>query len=157
MAKTTFSTIQTIPGILRRKVKGISTKQIGFCVTNANGKITINLNEIVHFDTILHNEGNGFNKQTGMFTCPVPGIYFFVLSVLTSRGSSIGVSIIVDGEIKARSYADGSIAYDQGSISTMVRCEAGHNVWTSVYFGSSIYGDYYSSFSGFLLWGDGSS
>ncbi|KAL3882728.1 hypothetical protein ACJMK2_029040 [Sinanodonta woodiana] len=147
------------PGILIRDVRLLRTNQIAFCATiaNLNGLGPIHAREIVLFDTVLLNEGNGFNKQTGVFTCPLSGIYFFTGSVLTLHEHQLGVHLIVNGETKGNAYADGVTLFDQGSISSIVRCEAGQNVWISVYYGSYIHGDYFTSFSGFLLWGDGSS
>ncbi|KAL3882724.1 hypothetical protein ACJMK2_029036 [Sinanodonta woodiana] len=147
------------PGILRRDVRGLAIKQIAFyaIIASGNGLGPIHEREIVLFDTVLLNEGNGFNKQTGIFTCPLSGIYFFTGSVLTQHEHQVGVHLIVNGETKGNAYADGANSWDQGSISSIARCEAGQNVWISVYLGSFIHGDYYTSFSGFLLWGDGSS
>ncbi|KAK3590577.1 hypothetical protein CHS0354_039709 [Potamilus streckersoni] len=94
------------------------------------------------------------NKQTGIFTCPLSGTYFFSLSILANPGSPTYVHLIVNGQIKANSFAYGTSFSDQGSISSIVRCEAGQNVWIGVYGGTQIYGEYYTSFSGFVLWGD---
>ncbi|KAL3882729.1 hypothetical protein ACJMK2_029041 [Sinanodonta woodiana] len=143
------------PGILRRDVRLLTTNQIAFCATiaNLNGLGPIHPREIVLFDTVLLNEGNGFNKQTGIFTCPLSGIYFFTGSVLTQHEHQVGVHLIVNGETKGNAYADGANSWDQGSISSIARCEAGQNVWISVYYGTYIHGNYYTSFSGFLLWG----
>ncbi|KAL3882726.1 hypothetical protein ACJMK2_029038 [Sinanodonta woodiana] len=140
-------TSSIILGILRRDVRLLTTKQIAFCaiIANKNGIRPIHEREIILFDTVLLNEGNGFNKQTGIFT------------VLTQHEHQLGVNLIVNGETKGNAYADGANAWDQGSISSIARCEAGQNVWIGVYYGSFIHGDYYTSFSGFLLWGDGSS
>ncbi|KAK3580693.1 hypothetical protein CHS0354_017974 [Potamilus streckersoni] len=141
--------------ILKREGRAIATKQIGFSSTIANEKgLQVHDNEIVHFDTVLHNDGNGFNKESGIFTCPLSGTYFFTLSVMTSHGYHTAVHLLVNGQIKGNSYANGADSWDQGSISNIFRCEAGQNVWISVYGGTYIHGDYYTSFSGFLLWGD---
>ncbi|KAK3583998.1 hypothetical protein CHS0354_036702, partial [Potamilus streckersoni] len=64
------------------------------------------------------------------------------------------VHLIVNGKIKANSFASGSSNWDQGSISSIVRCEAGQNVWISVRGGTQLYGEYFTSFAGFFLWGD---
>ncbi|KAK3590572.1 hypothetical protein CHS0354_039704 [Potamilus streckersoni] len=141
-------------GILKRQGRGIANKQIGFSATIVKGVVQVIQNEIIHFDTVLHNEGNGFNKQTGVFTCPLSGTYFFTISLLTHPGSPAYVHLIVNGQIKANSFAYGITYSDQGSISTIVRCEAGQNVWISLFGGTQIYGEYYTSFSGFFLWGD---
>ncbi|KAL3882722.1 hypothetical protein ACJMK2_029034 [Sinanodonta woodiana] len=139
-------------GIVERD--GITTEHIGFCATLYKGEVPVHASEIILFDNVLQNEGNGFNKQTGIFTCPLSGIYFFSLSILVQPGSAIDVYIIVNGQIIAKSYAYGVNYSDQGSISSIVRCEAGQNVWIGVYGGTQLYGGLYTSFSGFFLWGD---
>ncbi|KAL3882718.1 hypothetical protein ACJMK2_029030 [Sinanodonta woodiana] len=143
------------PGILREG-RGIPNKQIGFSATMVKGIVAVVPNEIIHFDTVLHNDGNGFNRQTGVFTCPLSGSYFFAVSLLTHPGAPTYIHLIVNGQVKANIFAYGITYSDQGSSSTIVRCEAGQDVWVSVFGGSQLYGEYYTSFSGFYLWGDAS-
>ena len=47
--------------------------------TNATGDGTI---YTVIFDTIVKNQGSGYNNSTGIFTAPVTGIYVFTTSLL---------------------------------------------------------------------------
>ncbi|KAK3610786.1 hypothetical protein CHS0354_027071, partial [Potamilus streckersoni] len=101
------STSLVITGIFKREGREIATEQIGFCATNVNGLTSLHENEIVNFDNVLHNESNGFNKQTGIFLCPLSGTYFFTVSVMTMHGFTTAVRLIVSGEIKGRSFADG--------------------------------------------------
>ncbi|KAL3882725.1 hypothetical protein ACJMK2_029037 [Sinanodonta woodiana] len=143
------------PGNGKREYREIASKHIAFCVTLGYGSGPVHPHEIIHFDTVLLNDGNGFNNQTGIFTCPLSGTYFFSLSLMISPGYVTAVQLIVNGQVKVNSYAHGYDSYyDQGSISIIVRCEAGHNVWMSMRDGSYVYGDSYTSFSGLYLWGD---
>ncbi|KAL3882720.1 hypothetical protein ACJMK2_029032 [Sinanodonta woodiana] len=144
------------PGNGIRERREIASKHIAFSATIANGgPAHINAHETVRFDTVLHNEGNGYSVQTGRFTCPLSGTYFFSLTLMISPGYYTAVQLIVNGQVKVNSYAHGyNSFYDQGSISIVARCEAGHNVWVSMRDGSAVYGDFYTSFSGFYLWGD---
>ncbi|KAL3882721.1 hypothetical protein ACJMK2_029033 [Sinanodonta woodiana] len=138
-------------GITRRAVQGNSIGQFAFCATFAELNVQIRANEIIRFNTVLHNVGNGYSKETGFFTCPLSGTYFFSVSLMTSLEYTTYVHLVVNGQVKGNSYAH---LWDQGSISCIVRCEAGQNVWISVYEGTLLYGNYYTSFSGFLLYGD---
>ncbi|KAL3882719.1 hypothetical protein ACJMK2_029031 [Sinanodonta woodiana] len=136
------------------KKERITTEHIGFYATFSTGLVSVHEHAIVLFDTVLQNDGNGFNKQTGTFTCPLSGTYLFSLSILANPGSPLHVYLMVNGQIIANSFAYGVNYSDQGSISSIVRCEAGQNVWIGVYRGTQLYGDHYTSFSGFFLWGD---
>ena len=42
--------------------------------------------ETVIFDVIVTSVGNSYNSETGVFTCPVGGLYVFTVNVLTWIG-----------------------------------------------------------------------
>ncbi|XP_033758386.1 LOW QUALITY PROTEIN: uncharacterized protein LOC117340733 [Pecten maximus] len=47
----------------------------------------------VMFDSVYWNDGNHFNPSTGIFTCPLPGTYLFILTVTGTQGEEIQISI----------------------------------------------------------------
>ena len=41
----------------------------------------LGIDHLIPFDKILLNEGNAFNSHTGMFVCPLSGVYLFSFTI----------------------------------------------------------------------------
>ena len=41
--------------------------------------------EILKYDRVLLNAGDGLNPDTGVFTCPAPGTYMFIIHIATHK------------------------------------------------------------------------
>lgn len=68
---------------------GTSTplRRVSFSVTvNSNQIIKLKNGQIVKYNKILTNDGNGYDVRTGVFTCPVAGTYLFVVDSLSKPG-----------------------------------------------------------------------
>ena len=117
----------------------------------------IGLKQKVIFPDIHFNLGSGYQNQHGIFTAPVPGIFLFSTSILSSRDTShetIYVHLMKNGEVLANAYASGdSSHHNQGSITVVTQLTAGDQVWVSLYGPSdtSMWGDNFDSFMGCLL------
>lgn len=56
--------------------------------------------DILQFDLLLTNLGDGFNLLTGFFTCPVAGFYSFYFSLDNdgaNEGQVASVTLVMDG------------------------------------------------------------
>lgn len=49
---------------------------MGFTLT-LDVNLTVAPEEIIKFDYIMYNEGQGYDPETGYFTAPVGGMYLF--------------------------------------------------------------------------------
>lgn len=49
----------------------------------ANPTMAFKSNAIVKFNKIISNNGNGFSMATGKFTCKIPGLYFFTVTIIS--------------------------------------------------------------------------
>lgn len=65
------------------QAKTVSQK-IGFYVSLKYTR-TYGSRQIVKFDDILVNDGNGYDDRTGVFTCPVGVTYMFVVDVMINK------------------------------------------------------------------------
>ena len=45
--------------------------------------------EILKYDRVLLNAGDGLNPDTGVFTCPAPGTYMFIIHIATHKDKVI--------------------------------------------------------------------
>ncbi|XP_069120452.1 cerebellin-1-like isoform X2 [Argopecten irradians] len=110
--------------------------------------------QIILFDTVVTNDGNGYDPRNGQFTAPVTGLYAFSVTVMcVGNESTLHVAIMKDGQRIGRVYANGN-SFDNGSKFVVVQLDAGQMVWVEHEFdpsGYKIYGNGYSAFSGFLI------
>ncbi|XP_045214790.2 heavy metal-binding protein HIP-like [Mercenaria mercenaria] len=110
------------------------------------------------YNRILINEGSAYNEHSGMFTCPVDGIYGFYFSVSTQDVNQIVAKLVVDSVNEVDGVSD--TMHDnheaQGGNFVFVSLTKGQQVWVANYRWAShsmqetdIYR--FSTFSGFLL------
>ncbi|XP_051885605.1 complement C1q tumor necrosis factor-related protein 4-like [Pristis pectinata] len=112
----------------------------------------------VTFDRVYVNVGHDFDARRGLFTCRVPGAYYFSFTVGKHPGKGLSVMLMRDGsQVQA-------IAYDEHrgperrarSQSAMLRLARGHTVWLRLH-GHPQYALYseaapYTTFSGCLVY-----
>ncbi|XP_060588239.1 complement C1q-like protein 2 [Ruditapes philippinarum] len=107
---------------INERMKG---KVVAFTVTTPKMGAT---SSSMSFETVITNDGNGFDTSTGKFTCPVSGLYYFSLHIIKKRASdadTAGCNIYLNGSSKVRAYIDpqdGTNGADSGSygVSTSV-------------------------------------
>ncbi|XP_052792002.1 uncharacterized protein LOC128226145 [Mya arenaria] len=137
---------------LRKKfvVSNEEVSNVAFTVTMSAKATKLGKQQIIPFDTILLNEGNGF-------TCSISGIYTFMTALIADIHESTVTEIVHNGTPLVFAYSAGSTTghgYDQGFNAVMVRCNAGKRVWVQLHGhqGTTVIEDGWSSFSGFLNW-----
>ncbi|KAH3889178.1 uncharacterized protein LOC127850121 [Dreissena polymorpha] len=136
-----------VPRTARR---GIIASPVAFTAVKVISQDNIGVNQNIQFENVVLNDGGGFHANHGIFIAPVGGYYLFTTSFLHSPGPiDIRVGLMHNGRLMAK--VSGSM--DQSSMTLVLKIAAGDEVWLeNKDVGSqSIYGGYYSSFSGVLL------
>ncbi|XP_052814185.1 thrombospondin-1-like [Mya arenaria] len=134
-----------------------SSEQVAF---NAHGNQVLTGN-IITFTAVILNEGNAFNKTTGLFTAPSSGNYFFSVQLCVQSRQSIYFNIR-KGNTDMSSITFLTSAYDYGYNSNpcgtspvVTKLQAGDHVWVYMYSGSAYISEsgtsWWCSFTGSLL------
>ncbi|XP_066294217.1 C1q-related factor-like [Branchiostoma lanceolatum] len=134
---------------------------VAFCAARTDDivrKTSASSNEVVTYNVILTNLGEGYDKNTGKFTATVGGTYFFTFNGLTLflAYASYYLRLVKNGEFVVGLYENNgpSKEHQSSSNSAIVRLEAGDQVWVELGKGghslSSAF-HRYLTFNGFLI------
>lgn len=111
--------------------------------------------EIVIFDKVSLNDGNAYNKTSGIFTAPMDGIYSFTWSILTQGGKYFVSDIVRNGHKVASNYSDGRghNGWPMSTSHVYIKMKKGEKVWIRAQsnYGHFAYGGHWCSFSGAKL------
>ncbi|XP_022111961.1 collagen alpha-1(X) chain-like isoform X2 [Acanthaster planci] len=111
--------------------------------------------EVVIFNDVAVNIGSGYDSDTGVFTCSVPGLYFFTVNLLSRRTGLHSYAHLLKNGDNVFAIADSHSGYHhQSSNSVILVLNVGDRIWLALYGNNkAIYGDSsrHSSFSGFII------
>ncbi|KAL3837108.1 hypothetical protein ACJMK2_022489 [Sinanodonta woodiana] len=109
------------------------------------------IGERIVFASVDYNEGSGYDMNSGTFTCPTTGTYFFTATIGSIGKLYVDAFLKIDGVVKIRVYAGFHLQGDNMSTAvTIAHCRAGQSVWMEVSNGDHLGG--WESMSGFLIW-----
>ncbi|XP_052259544.1 complement C1q-like protein 4 isoform X2 [Dreissena polymorpha] len=122
----------------------------------------LGIGQTIIFNRIHLNMGNAYNQFTGIFTCPVDGMYVFSFFICNTHTLQVVAELLMDNTKILHAIADAEgqtsgFAEVQGGNLAVVYCGQGSGVRvTNVrWAGGQVLGDdatsRFSSFSGFLL------
>jgi len=108
--------------------------------------------EIILFDHVWTNVGNGYNPNTGKFTAPKSGLYQISGTVMSSSGKKLHVYLFKNDKQTVSLYT--GLGYATGTVNIVFKLQKGetvymkhHNSTQTIYSDSSVY----CVFSGFLI------
>ncbi|KAK7094393.1 complement C1q-like protein 3 [Littorina saxatilis] len=111
--------------------------------------------QVLQFDKVVTNVGNGYNPSTGKFTAPVRGVYAFLLNLFAPSNSNVGqLGLLIVKQDVVIVGAWGRQIDDEGEpASTQVSIElaAGEQVWVRQDAGRGVRGGVWTVFTGYLL------
>uniref|UniRef100_A0A3B3ZL85 C1q domain-containing protein n=1 Tax=Periophthalmus magnuspinnatus TaxID=409849 RepID=A0A3B3ZL85_9GOBI len=101
------------------------------------------------FKRVFSNIGNGYNPNTGMFTAPVGGAYFFTFNTFGYNSHTAGAILIKNNDIQGVS-ADGA---DSSSNSVLLSLAPGDTLHLQLWDNGQVFdnANAHTTFTGFLL------
>ncbi|XP_060556102.1 complement C1q-like protein 4 [Ruditapes philippinarum] len=112
---------------------------VGFNARLSSTK-TVNTGNKVVYDTVITNQGEGYDSVTGVFTAPHNGLYFFTAHVCNQGNKDVHYAIYQEGTlITTSTQFDNGGVYSCSSVSTIAMVNKAERVWvqsldTSVYY-----------------------
>lgn len=160
--KTTEQELRNMIAELQSTVKDLQTKvkdpvMVGFSVHLRNRVTTGGLRPTIKFEHVVTNVGNGYDVNTGIFTAPVPGLYFF--SAELASPSNARFYLMFNGTVVTYLFTIGAnTKWESSSESITLKLELGDKVWVNGLGTIEGYEPhncqptcYHSSFAGFLI------
>ncbi|XP_033749278.1 uncharacterized protein LOC117333966 [Pecten maximus] len=117
-----------------------------------NAIYPIGTNQIIAYEDVVTNVGNGYDSFTGLFRAPVGGAYEFIATMWSSDGNFLEFEMVRNSVYFCYGRASQS-NQTIGSCVSMVELSAGDRVWGRHLSGRSTYanGQEYPSFAGHLI------
>ncbi|ROL55168.1 Complement C1q tumor necrosis factor-related protein 6 [Anabarilius grahami] len=105
------------------------------------------------YKKIFINTENAYDSNTGIFTAPVKGVYFFRFYAHAHSTKQMAVSLYKNDQIQCSVFTEKPETNTNGSNGVVLSLEKGDRVSTLLWENSWVYDDdnSYTSFSGFLL------
>jgi hypothetical protein len=117
-------------------------------------QLALGEHQIVEYDKVLTNIGNGYDSRHGHFTAPIKAVYLFSCSMMNIQAmSDVYLEIVKNGIRVAHLFAD-SDDYSMSTQVVMVLLEKGDMVWvrhTNTASSRSLNGGGYNTFVGTIL------
>ncbi|KAM9501063.1 cerebellin-1-like [Clarias gariepinus] len=105
------------------------------------------------YKKVITNAGNGYDSNTGIFTAPVKGVYFFRIHAFSFSGTTSAVNLYKNGEHKCSAYAWKPVSNGNGSNGIVLTLEKGDQMFTKLLADTWVYDSpgSFTTFGGFLL------
>ncbi|XP_014890199.1 heavy metal-binding protein HIP-like [Poecilia latipinna] len=123
-------------------------------LTNAGRLGPYNTDITLRFSKILKNYGQAYNPDTGVFTAPVRGAYYFRFTFCEINNAHwMGIHLYHNSKIIMTNYDRSNTYYETMSNGVILELERGDVVYMVLQAPYTVYDDHrnYSTFTGFLL------
>jgi hypothetical protein len=92
--------------------------------------LTLNVDAILIFETVIVNEGEHYDPYDGVFVAPQKGVYLFSWTVSGYSTNYIVAEVVVEqNTISSAGEKDGGGDYPSGSMTALCKMEKGDHAW----------------------------
>lgn len=110
-------------------------------------------NSVIKYDTVMNNDGAGYNIDTGCFVAPNDGVYFFQTNALRCQNSGQMYIHIMHNSNIVSSTSNLDENFESASASVVISLLRGDVVWIKLRVGQ-VYGhspSHYTNFMGYCI------
>jgi hypothetical protein len=109
-------------------------------------------NDVVKFEDVRINRGQGYNPSTGVFTAPRKGLYHISCLILGGNGHVVHYQLNKNNARYTAGYSTNGV-HTSSTISSLMEMKKGDRVFIkhSISDSEQIKGAHYSTFSGYFL------
>merc|ERR1712121_40925 len=114
----------------------------------------LDANKKVIYDTIFTNVGSAYDTNTGIFNCPVAGLYVFQFHALSHSNSNMWLELYHNYSYVASIWGHVDNDYSAAGNSVILRLAKGDQVYVATADKTDLYGqpyEVYGTFSGYLI------
>jgi hypothetical protein len=110
------------------------------------------INDVVKFEDVRVNRGQGYNPSTGIFTAPRKGLYHISCLIVGNNGHVVHYQLNKNDAFYTGGYSTKGV-HTASTISSLVEMKKGDRVFIKhrVSGSEQIYGEHFSTFSGYFL------
>ncbi|CAG2233470.1 C1QL [Mytilus edulis] len=148
-----ITTLQRTNRLLGETSSSISSTEVAFHA-RLKPYVTLGSSQIVVFDQVITNIGQAYNPNTGIFTAPNDGIYFFACTFLRPpTATQLHLQMVQNSTEISRGHAATGGGSQAGSMNAVVYMHTGDVVKVRHYpgVGSEIIHDDWSFFTGYCI------
>jgi len=137
---------------VHKKCEPRNDKKVAFFAGLSNHLGPVNHHSDLVFDNIVTNVGSAYNLGSGRFTAPVRATYHFNVTISAQIAQKAAVKVLKNGVNVMTVWAESTPNWATSSNVAILSLEAGDQVWLQLLSGAShVYGNMYTTFSGFLV------
>lgn len=107
---------------------GTPASRIAFSAALTGKHVHLGDGQVVEYNQVYTNVGNGFDTRHSHFIAPVKGIYLFAYSGMNANSQEVYLEMVKNGQMIAVIYL-GSTDINMGSQTTVEILERGDVVW----------------------------
>ncbi|XP_050986436.1 complement C1q-like protein 2, partial [Labeo rohita] len=151
------TTVQDSQNKLESFQKENEAKKVAFSVglleSGTGNTGPIRTGQTLVYKKVFSNIGGGYDSNTGVFTAPVKGAYYFKFYGHCHGGTTMAVSLLKNGQTQCSLHSWKPTSNSNASNGVVLTLETGDQIYTQLWPNTWVYDDpaSYTSFGGFLI------
>ncbi|KAI2667746.1 Complement C1q-like protein 4 [Labeo rohita] len=126
---------------------------VGLLESGTGNTGPIRTGQTLVYKKVFSNIGGGYDSNTGVFTAPVKGAYYFKFYGHCHGGTTMAVSLLKNGQTQCSLHSWKPTSNSNASNGVVLTLETGDQIYTQLWPNTWVYDDpaSYTSFGGFLI------